>query len=60
MANTHVTPADVKAICDKLECSPSQNQSTSNYGGKAKIVHHSGSDAEGGISGKLTTGKKSR
>lgn len=60
MAPASLTPAEVKSICDKLECSPSQNQATSNYGGKAKIVHHSGSDAEGGVSGKLTVGKKNR
>lgn len=37
MANTGVSHEEVKSICNKLECSPSQNDATSNYGGQAKL-----------------------
>jgi hypothetical protein len=38
MAVSTMTPADVKATCDKLECSPQSKFSDSNYGGQASIA----------------------
>jgi hypothetical protein len=37
MANANMSPSDVKAICDSLECSPEAQFSDSPYGGKASI-----------------------
>ena len=37
MANTNVSHAEAKSICDKLECSPSQHDASGNYGGAPNI-----------------------
>jgi hypothetical protein len=37
MANANMSIADVKAICNELECSPEAQFSDSPYGGKASI-----------------------
>lgn len=38
MANESVSIEQAKAICDKLECSPSQHDATGYNGGKPNIV----------------------
>lgn len=51
MANTNVSLSEVKATCDKLECSPQSKTSDSAYGGKSKLIHHSGGHAGASVSG---------
>jgi hypothetical protein len=38
MANTSMSHETVKAVCDKLECSPSQHDASGHHGGKPNIV----------------------
>ncbi len=45
MANTNVSHGEVKSICDSLECSPQSKTGDSPYGGKAKLIRHSGGNA---------------
>jgi len=47
MANTSMSPKEVKSVCDGLECSPSQHQESSKAGGKASPTpgHRGGSHA---------------
>ena len=52
MANANMSPADVKAICDKLECSPHANFSDSPHGGQSNIVP---SALPGNIAGSYAT-----
>lgn len=50
MPGTDVTnPAGVKAICDQLECSPSANDKSSNYGGAPGLDSKNSTSNSGGL-----------
>lgn len=53
MANTNVSHGEVKSICDSLECNPQSKTSDSAYGGKAKLIRHSGGHAGASVSKEL-------
>ena len=38
MANTSMSHGEVKSVCDKLECSPSQHDASGYHGGKPNIT----------------------
>jgi hypothetical protein len=52
-------PEEVKAECEKLECSPSSNSKPAPSGGKAKLIRHSATPAASGSTGEFTMSRVS-
>lgn len=57
MANTSMSPKEVKSVCDGLECSPSQHDEKGYHGGKPSIspTAHNSTAATGGTHLKTST-----
>jgi hypothetical protein len=51
--------AEVKSVCDGLECSPSANSKPAPSGGKAKLIRHAASPAASGSTGDFTMSRQS-
>jgi len=56
MATGGMTPSEVKAECDRLECSPSQSSKPASSGGKGKLIRNSAKPAASGSTGTFENG----
>lgn len=54
-----MSPSEVKAECDRLECSPSSNSKPAASGGTAKLIRNSASPASSGSTSEFQMSRRS-